>query len=106
MAKEIWITEFARVGRDIDTRPTDYPLGAPMAEQTIDAITTSKQSSAVQANTTMLIIQNKSGSDRYVTVGTNPAATAASYPLADNEKVTWMIPPGQSFKVAAYDGSS
>lgn len=82
------------------------PVATEPAEvdQTPVTFTTSSQSAAFNNQTTFVRIL--ADADCHVLFGTNPTATANNQKLISNVEYWRGVPKGQSYKVAAYDGSS
>jgi len=68
------------------------------SQAAITATGTSAQSSAVDAATSVVLVQSDEAV--YVLLGTNPTATTNDYRIAAGGEQYFDVPPGKSWKVA------
>ena len=98
------ITQYANLARD--SRGNVMPIAEEpaLASGTL-TYSTSAASSAFGANTRYVYVQTD-GTKAHVAFGTSPTATATSNLIVADDGRFFSVPAGQSFKIAAYDGSS
>jgi hypothetical protein len=94
----VYITEYARQGRDASGFQMVVADEPPVANQTVAITAGSVQSSAVNALTKFLRIHTDAICS--IEIGTNPTATATTRRLAANSTEYFSIPLGASYKVA------
>lgn len=108
MSTYLYITEYACVAvqQTAGTGAPQVPQEPPLAEQVVSVTSTSAQSSAFNASTTLVRVHNDGVAAVGVTFGTNPTATvqsggAGSGRFAANQTEYRAVQRGQSYKVAA-----
>lgn len=99
----IYITEFARFGRDYAGYEGPVAEQAPLAEQTVVNTGGSTQSAALNANTRLVRVHTDSICS--IAFGTNPTATTGKMRMAANTTEYFMVDASQAaitpFKIAA-----
>lgn len=95
MAK-LYVTEYVQNGVN-NTYPTATPL-EPGVDQVV-TFTTTTQSTAFAANTTLVRIHTDSICS--ISFGTNPTATTSTKRLVAGATEYFSVPPGAAYKVAA-----
>ena len=106
----LYITEFARFGRDGGGYGGPVGEQAPLASQAIATSAVSAQSAAFNASTRLVRLHNDSTSPIMVKFGTNPTAvTLVDARMAANTTEYFMLDASQAaitpFKVAAITGA-
>lgn len=94
----LYITEFVAQGRDGAGYVAPAPLVPPVAEQTVAIGGTSTASSAFNARTA--VVRILSDSICSIAWGTAPTATTTTARVPADVPMDFMVPVGQSFKVA------
>lgn len=94
----LYITEFAAQGRDGAGYVAPAPMVPPLAEQTVAIGAGSVQSNAFAATTA--IVRVVADAVCSIAWGANPTATAAKARIPANVPCDFMVPVGQSYKVA------
>ena len=106
MTQVLYITEFAGLGvQQIAGQQMQVPQEPPLAQQAIAITSTSAQSAAFNAATTLVRLSADSGGAVGYTFGTNPTATVASggsgsARLPANGTEYHAVPKNQAFIVA------
>ncbi len=107
MTAYMYLTEYPSIGYgQVGGLIAQVPQEPPLAEQAIAISSTSAQSAAFNAQTTLVRIHIDGSGPAGVTFGTNPTATvesggAGSGRFAANQTEYRAVPRGQLFKVAA-----
>lgn len=94
----LYITEFARQGRDAGGRNMVVAEEPPVANQTVAITAGSIQSAAFSANTAFLRISTDATCS--IEFGLNPTASATTRRLPANTTEYFSVPQGQSYKLA------
>ena len=94
----VYITEYARQGRDACSNGLVVPEEPPVANQTVVIGAGSVQSSAVNALTSFIRVHADAICS--IEIGTNPTATTSTRRLAANTTEYFAVPMGQAYKVA------
>ena len=94
----LFITEFARQGRDASGYRMVVPEEPPLANQTVNITASSVQSSAFNPLTKFVRIHTDAICS--VSFGTAPTATATNMRMAANTAEYFSVPLGASWKVA------
>lgn len=97
------ITEFQYAGSDGAMGSLPVPMEPPLAEQSV-SFTTATQSSAFNGSTRF--VRLIATANCHVAFGTNPTATAAKQKLIADQEYWRCLPPGATYKLSVYDGSS
>ena len=100
----LWITEYqttAPIGRD--ARAQCGMEDGNATEQTV-AYTTSTASSAFQDETRLVRVE--ADAMAHIAFGASPTATTSNKRIQANVPEYFGVPRGESFKIAAYDGTS
>jgi GTP cyclohydrolase I len=95
----LYISEHTVIGLDRADRVAQAVTVPPIAEQTITLTATSAQSSALNAQTTVIRVQ--ADFPCFVAFGTNPTAATTSMPLSSGIPEYFTVPVNTSLKVAA-----
>lgn len=94
----VYITEYARQGRDASGFQMVVADEPPVANQTVAISVGSVQSAAFNALTKFVRVHADAVCS--VEFGTNPTATTSTRRLAANSTEYFSVPLGQSFKIA------
>lgn len=95
----LYITEFDRQGRDIDSYPSPVAAWPPVAQQAITISSTSAQSAALNAQTTLVRLHTDTAC--WIEVGSNPTATNAKMKMPADSTEYFSVRPGSTVKIAA-----
>jgi len=93
----LYVAEFFSIG-GTGNFPVSGALQPPIHEQTVTIGGTSTQSTAFNANTSLIRVHTDSICS--IEVGTNPTATTSTARMAANQTEYFSIPPGSSYKIA------
>ena len=100
----LYITEYATLGvQQVGGMVSQTPQEPPLAEQTVAIGASSMQSSAFNAQTTLVRIHTDAICS--VEFGTNPTATSGKARMPTNSTEYKSVPRGQSYKVAVITNS-
>lgn len=94
----VYITEYARQGRDAAGYQMVVADEPPVANQTVAITVGSVQSSAFNANTKFVRISTDAVCS--IEFGTNPTASATTRRMPANTTEYFSVPQGSSYKVA------
>ena len=94
----VYITEYARQGRDASGFMMVVADEPPVANQTVAITAGSVQSSALNAGTKFIRVHTDAICS--IEIGTNPTASATTRRLAANSTEYFSVPLNQSYKVA------
>jgi hypothetical protein len=95
----LYITEFCMQGKDGAATTIPAAMQLPLAEQTRSLTASSAQSSALNAQTTLVRLQTDTAC--FILFGANPTATTSKMPLAINTPEYFCVPENCGFKIAA-----
>lgn len=96
----LYVTEFSNL--NLSSNPQQIPVQPPVAEQTV-TFTTTTQSSAFNTSTNLVRIQPTGICS--ISFGTNPTATTSKMRMTAGSEAYFVVPQGQSYKVAAVDNT-
>lgn len=99
----LFITEFAQEGIDALGRVVPAAKQLPVAEQTVAIGASNAQSSALNANTT--IVRLHTDSNCHVKFDSNPTATTSLMRMGAGQTEYFIVPAGSSLKVAVIAGA-
>lgn len=94
----VFITEYARQGRDAGGRSMVVAEEPPVANQTVAITAGSVQSTALNALTAFVRVSTDAICS--IEFGTNPTASATTRRLPANTTEYFSVPQGSAFKVA------
>lgn len=94
----VFITEYARQGRDASGFQMVVADEPPVANQTVAITASSVQSSAFAAGTRFVRVSTDAVCS--IEFGTNPTATATTRRMPANTTEYFAVPQGQSYKLA------
>jgi hypothetical protein len=95
----LFITEAGHMGKDGASDVVPVMQMPALANQAITISSTSAQSAALNAATTIVLLQ--SDTDCWVVFGANPTATALMMPLPADVERYLGVPKGAGLKIAA-----
>lgn len=107
MASYLYITEYASIGyAQVGGAIAQVPQEPPLAQQVVSVTSTSAQSAAFNAQTTLVRLHIDGVAPIGFLFGTNPTAqlesgSPPSARLAGNQTEYHAVPKGQSYMVAA-----
>ena len=100
----LYITEYATLGvQQVGGMVSQTPQEPPLAEQTVSISGSSAQSSAFNAQTTLVRLHTDAICS--VEFGTNPTATSGKARMPANQTEYKTVPRGQNYKVAVITNS-
>ncbi|WP_395451179.1 hypothetical protein ACHMW7_16135 [Aminobacter sp. UC22_36] len=100
---DVYITEYATLARDAHNYIILAGKEPAIAEQQIANPVASTQSSAFNAQTAFIMVHASAAA--HIAFGTNPTAATTKHRLGAGETRFYGVPVGQSFKLAAINGS-
>ena len=90
----LYITEFDRQGRDIDSYSAPVAAWPPIAQQAITISSTSAQSAVLNALTTLVRVHADTAC--WIEIGTNPTATNAKMKMPADSTEYFSVRSGSS----------
>ena len=95
----LYITEFSLQGMDLNAKQAPVALLPPINQQAITISSSSSQSTALNAETTLVRLHTDTAC--WIEVGSNPTATNAKMKMPADSTEYFSVRPGATVKIAA-----